>query len=273
MPRAIDAAPMDKRTAAAGIDAYYEANLLMGEASSPSLEELTRRALKINEDGDRLFVHWTSPAAAIECQAIGPVRMQHCRPSRPRVLRFMPPQLDALPPQAAQRSNQMHAFWPHAYSSPLLTLRFARWTPCPAGDTLLLLALVVITRVVRGLLETLPLPRGRLSLCVLLVRARPRQHPHPVLMQAPTRRTPHVGWPGSAVQRPGVRLLGLSFGLAMRLVRRELRCPWDPLRDGPGPRRQRQACRVKPGRMVGGEAASRRSVRRRHAHELAALRR
>ena len=72
MPRAQDA--VDKRTASASIDVYYEANLLCGEASSPSLEDLTRRALDIKEKGDRLFVHWTSPVAAIDCQAIGPVR-------------------------------------------------------------------------------------------------------------------------------------------------------------------------------------------------------
>lgn len=77
MPRAQDAAMIDRRTAAASIDTYYEANLLTGEASSPSLEELTRRALKIKEDGERLFVHWTSPVAAIECQAIGPVPAAH----------------------------------------------------------------------------------------------------------------------------------------------------------------------------------------------------
>ena len=78
MPRAQDAALADKRTAAAGIDAYYEANLLTGQASSPSLEELTRRALKIKEDGERLYVHWTSPVAAIDCQAVGPATRCFC---------------------------------------------------------------------------------------------------------------------------------------------------------------------------------------------------
>ena len=73
MPRAQDAILADRKTAAASIDAYYEANLLTGEASQPSLDELTKKALKIKDDGDRLFVHWTSPGAAVECQAIGPV--------------------------------------------------------------------------------------------------------------------------------------------------------------------------------------------------------
>ena len=62
----------------AGIDAYYEAHLLTGEASSPSVEELTRRALKIREDNTRLFVHWTSDAAVEPCQAIGPATRCFC---------------------------------------------------------------------------------------------------------------------------------------------------------------------------------------------------
>jgi len=79
MPRAVDA--VDKRTAAASIDAYYEANLLMGQASKPSLEELTRRALAIKEAGTRLHVHWTSAAARTECQAIGPATRCFCNHS------------------------------------------------------------------------------------------------------------------------------------------------------------------------------------------------
>ena len=63
---------------AAAIDAYYEANLLCGQATEPSLEELTRRALEIKERGDRLYVHWTSPTAEVECQAIGPATRCFC---------------------------------------------------------------------------------------------------------------------------------------------------------------------------------------------------
>ena len=74
-------AALDKRTAAASVDAYFEANLLQGQASSPSYEELKRRALKIREDGSRLFVHWTSPAAAVECQAVGPSTRCFCNHS------------------------------------------------------------------------------------------------------------------------------------------------------------------------------------------------
>ena len=54
MPRMQDAALADRRTAAASIDAYWEANLLTGEASRPSVEELTKKALKIKEENKRL---------------------------------------------------------------------------------------------------------------------------------------------------------------------------------------------------------------------------
>jgi hypothetical protein len=76
MPRMQDA--VDKRTAAASIDAYAEANLLMGQATHPSLEDLTQRALKIKERNERLYVHWTSAAAGVECQAVGPATRCFC---------------------------------------------------------------------------------------------------------------------------------------------------------------------------------------------------
>ena len=73
-----DAALADRRTASASIDAYFEANLLMGQASHPPLEELTKRALKIKEENARLFVHWTSPNAQTECNAVGPATRCFC---------------------------------------------------------------------------------------------------------------------------------------------------------------------------------------------------
>ena len=78
MPRAQDAALADRRSASASIDAYFEANLLTGQASHPPLEELTRRALKIKDENSRLYVHWTSDAAGVECQAIGPATRCFC---------------------------------------------------------------------------------------------------------------------------------------------------------------------------------------------------
>ena len=78
MPRAGDASLADRRTLAAGVDAYYEASLLMGQASSPPLDELTAKALAIHDAGTRLFVHWTSEAATTECQAIGPATRCFC---------------------------------------------------------------------------------------------------------------------------------------------------------------------------------------------------
>ena len=54
----------------AAIDAYAEAQLLTGQAASPSVEELTRRALKIKQERSRLFVFWECGEA--ECHAVGP---------------------------------------------------------------------------------------------------------------------------------------------------------------------------------------------------------
>ena len=79
MPRMQDA--LDKRTAAASIDTYYEANLLTGEATSESVEQLTKKALAIKEKNERLFVYWTSSSAAAECQAIGPATRCFCNHS------------------------------------------------------------------------------------------------------------------------------------------------------------------------------------------------
>ena len=79
MPRMQDA--LDKHTAAASIDTYYEANLLTGEATSESVEQLTKKALAIKEKNERLFVYWTSSAAAAECQAIGPATRCFCNHS------------------------------------------------------------------------------------------------------------------------------------------------------------------------------------------------
>ncbi len=62
---------------AASVDAYYEANLLMGQAESPSLEELQARALAIRADRSRLFVFWRS-AAGIDCHAVGPSTRCFC---------------------------------------------------------------------------------------------------------------------------------------------------------------------------------------------------
>ena len=56
--------------AAQHIDAYAEAQLLTGTAQSPSVEELTRRALKIKEERSRLFVFWECGES--ECHAVGP---------------------------------------------------------------------------------------------------------------------------------------------------------------------------------------------------------
>ena len=63
--------------AAAGIDAYYEANLLTGQASAPHVDELTKRALKIHADGSRLYVHWRN-ASGTDCQAVGPATRCFC---------------------------------------------------------------------------------------------------------------------------------------------------------------------------------------------------
>ena len=52
----------------------------MGQATQPSLEELTRRALQIREKNERLFVYWTSHAG-IECQAVGPATRCFCEHS------------------------------------------------------------------------------------------------------------------------------------------------------------------------------------------------
>ena len=70
-------AAMAPGSMAASVDAAYEANLLTGQASHPSVEELTRRALEIKKDKARLFVFWSSPSAA-ECQAIGPATRCFC---------------------------------------------------------------------------------------------------------------------------------------------------------------------------------------------------
>lgn len=64
-------------TVAASVDAAFEASLLMGQASSPDLDELTRRALKIKADNSRLFVHWRC-SEAVECKAVGPATRCFC---------------------------------------------------------------------------------------------------------------------------------------------------------------------------------------------------
>ena len=69
---------ISKRDAAAAIDSLYEANLLMGQANTPDLEELTRKALQIKSKGTRLYVYWTTPVARTECQAIGPATRCFC---------------------------------------------------------------------------------------------------------------------------------------------------------------------------------------------------
>ena len=62
--------------AAASIDAYAEGQLLTGQATSPSLEELTRRALLIHQQKKRLFVFWACRER--ECHAIGPATRCFC---------------------------------------------------------------------------------------------------------------------------------------------------------------------------------------------------
>jgi hypothetical protein len=69
---------LSKRDAAAAVDSFYEANLLMGQASTPDLEELTRKALQIKSQGTRLYVYWTAPVARTECQTIGPATRCFC---------------------------------------------------------------------------------------------------------------------------------------------------------------------------------------------------
>ena len=76
MPRAQDA--LERGTASASIDAYWEANLLTGQATHPRVEELTKKALDIKAKNERLFVYWTSPVAAVECQAVGPSTRCFC---------------------------------------------------------------------------------------------------------------------------------------------------------------------------------------------------
>ena len=159
MPRAQDAAMIDRRTAAASIDTYYEANLLTGEASSPSLEELTRRALKIKEDGERLFVHWTSPVAAIECQAIGPVPAAHYTSDARGCAQIIAPTIALLRAAACISSSPC---------------RFAFLNFMCPGDALLL-TFVVVARMVRDLFEALPLPRRRLA-CFSYIPGRGSTH-------------------------------------------------------------------------------------------------
>ncbi len=63
--------------AAAAIDAYYDANLLMGQAHSPKLDDLTARALVIRAERSRLFTFWRS-SAGIDCHAVGPSTRCFC---------------------------------------------------------------------------------------------------------------------------------------------------------------------------------------------------
>ena len=62
--------------AAACIDAYAEGQLLTGQATSPSLEELTRRALAIHQQKKRLFVFFGT--SECECHAVGPATRCFC---------------------------------------------------------------------------------------------------------------------------------------------------------------------------------------------------
>ena len=62
--------------AAASIDAFSEGQLLTGEATSPSLEELQRRALVIHQQKKRLFVFFGTPDS--ECHAVGPATRCFC---------------------------------------------------------------------------------------------------------------------------------------------------------------------------------------------------
>ena len=62
--------------AAACIDAFSEGQLLTGEATSPSLEELKRRALVIHQQKKRLFVFFGTPDS--ECHAVGPATRCFC---------------------------------------------------------------------------------------------------------------------------------------------------------------------------------------------------
>ena len=62
--------------AGACIDAYAEGQLLTGEATSPSLEELTRRALVIHQQKKRLYVFFGTLES--ECHAVGPATRCFC---------------------------------------------------------------------------------------------------------------------------------------------------------------------------------------------------
>ena len=66
-------------SAAAHIDAYAEGQLLMGQATSPSLDELTERALEIRKKQERLFVFWE--CGEFECHAVGPATRCFCNHS------------------------------------------------------------------------------------------------------------------------------------------------------------------------------------------------
>lgn len=212
MPRAQDAVLDARKSAAASIDVYYEANLLTGEASQPSLDELTKKALKIKEDGDRLFVHWTSPAAAVECQAIGPVRT--CLGPGVGFSLHSNSVCMHIPKTVVYPGCRMH-FSACSYSH----VRRASHALDFAGNALLLRPLVVVARVVRDRQQKVPLPRRRLPLLVLRLRPWQRSDSHQVQLQARTRGAPHVRRPASAVLAPGLRLQRLQLNLALRLMR------------------------------------------------------
>ena len=239
MPRAQDAAMIDRRTAAASIDTYYEANLLTGEASSPSLEELTRRGAQDQEDGRATLcaLDISRCRDRMPGNRTGTCSTLHVRCARMRALIITPDHCIAR----ARRCIRI---------SCVSLCRFAFLNFVCAGDALLLLAFVVVARMVRDLFEALPLPRRRLSLHVLLVHSRAWQYAPAMLVQAHARGAPHVGRAGGAVQPPGLRLLGLSLELALRLVRRGLRRPLYPLRDGEGACGVWKARRGKSGWLV-----------------------
>ena len=103
----------------AAIDAYAEAQLLSGQAASPSVEELTRRALKIKQERSRLFVFWECGEA--ECHAVGPHASCTAEPAK-----FV------LPPSAWHLSSCMSSAAAvhklHTFSDPMHT----RWSEAAA---------------------------------------------------------------------------------------------------------------------------------------------
>ena len=60
------------------IDAYQEYNWLVGEADGGSAlpqkdyDELRRKAVRIHEEGTRLYVYWLNTSTGMECYCVGP---------------------------------------------------------------------------------------------------------------------------------------------------------------------------------------------------------